>query len=46
MIDSNELKPKMVKKMSRKGYFYCKIHPRLGDNESELESICRNCKRY
>ena len=39
-------KPKMVKSTSGKGYVYCTIHLRVGDDESELGSICRNCKRY
>ena len=46
MMDSNGGKPKMVKRTCRKGYVRCKIHPRIGDDESELGSICRNCKRY
>ena len=39
-------KPKMAKRTCREGYVHCKIHPRVGDDESELGSICRNCKRY
>ena len=39
-------KPKMVKTKCGKGYVHCKIYPRVGDDESELGSICRNCKRY
>ena len=38
--------PKMVKRTCRKEYVHCKIHPRVEDDESELGSICRNCKRY
>ena len=37
---------KMVKRTCRKGYIHCNIDLRLGDDENELGSICRNSKCY
>ena len=37
---------RMVKTTCRKGNVHCKLRPRLGDDENQPGSICRNFKRY
>ena len=47
MTDSNKENQKWLRESLEKGMFTAgKIHSLVGNDGSELGSICRNCERY